>query len=33
VGSGTGRRPEQTTYVHTPGVEGVIRDERAIGML
>jgi len=29
VGSGTGRRSEQTTCVHTPGVEGVTRDERA----
>jgi hypothetical protein len=27
-----GRRPEQTTYVYTPGGEGVSRDERAIGM-
>jgi hypothetical protein len=32
VGSGTGRRPEQTTYVYMPSGEGIIRDERAIGM-
>jgi hypothetical protein len=32
VGSDTVRRPEQTTCVHTPGVEGVIKDERATEM-
>jgi hypothetical protein len=32
MGSNTERVPEQATCVHTPGVEGVTRDERATGM-
>jgi hypothetical protein len=32
VGSGKGRGPEQTTCVHTPGVEDVTGDERATGI-
>ena len=31
VGNGTGRWPEQATCVHTAGVEGVHRGERAAG--
>ena len=32
VGSGTVKRSEQTTGVHTTGGEGITRDERAMEM-